>query len=102
MTETFASPIGEPVGIAHAFPEAWRAMLALEKSMAASALGRPTYELVKLRASQINGRGYCLDMHTKDARAMGETEARIYLLNALREAPHYTRRERASPGGRRA
>ncbi len=71
-------------------------MLQLEKAMAGSALDRTTYELVKLRASQINGCGYCLDMHSKDARAMGETEARIYLLNAWREAPHYTRRERAA------
>jgi AhpD family alkylhydroperoxidase len=71
-------------------------MLALEKAMVGSPLERSTYELVKLRASQINGCGYCLDMHSKDARAMGETEARIYLLNAWREAPDYTRRERAA------
>ena len=96
MTQTFASSIAEPVGIPQAFPEAWRAMLALEKAMVGSPLERSTYELVKLRASQINGCGYCLDMHSKDARAMGETEARIYLLNAWREAPDYTRRERAA------
>lgn len=96
MSQAFASSIAEPVGIPQAFPEAWRAMLALEKAMAGSPLDRSMYELVKLRASQINGCGYCLDMHSKDARAMGETEARIYLLNAWREAPHYTRRERAA------
>ena len=117
MTQALASPIAEPVGISQAFPEALKGMLALEKAIAGSALDRPTLELVKLRASQINGCGYCLDMHSKDARAIGETEARIYLLNAWREAPHYTRRERAAlalteaitlianglpPGGRRA
>src|SRR5690348_12093446 len=53
-------------------------------------------ELVKLRASQINGCGYCLDMHSKDARAAGETEQRIYVLSAWREAPFYTPRERAA------
>ncbi len=96
MTSTATSPIAEPVGIPQDFPAAFKAMLQLEKAMAGSALDRTTYELVKLRASQINGCGYCLDMHSKDARAMGETEARIYLLNAWREAPHYTRRERAA------
>ena len=96
MTETLTSPIADPVGIPQAFPEALKAMLALEKAMGGSALDRTTYELVKLRASQINGCGYCLDMHSKDARAMGESEARIYLLNAWREAPFYTRRERAA------
>ena len=53
-------------------------------------------ELVKTRASQINGCAYCLDMHSKDARATGESEQRLYLLNAWREAPFYTPRERAA------
>jgi AhpD family alkylhydroperoxidase len=53
-------------------------------------------ELVKLRASQINGCAFCIDMHTKDARAMGETEQRLYALSAWREAPFYTDRERAA------
>ena len=53
-------------------------------------------ELVKMRASQINGCGYCLDMHSKDARHAGESEQRLYLLNAWREAPFYTDRERAA------
>src|SRR4029079_5804162 len=52
--------------------------------------------LVKMRASQINGCAYCLDMHSKDARAAGETEQRLYVLNAWREAPFYTGRERAA------
>ena len=96
MTHALASPVAEPVGISQAFPEALKGMLALEKAIAGSPLDRPTLELVKLRASQINGCGYCVDMHSKDARAIGETEARIYLLNAWREAPHHTRRERAA------
>jgi AhpD family alkylhydroperoxidase len=54
------------------------------------------FELVKIRASQINGCAYCLDMHTKDARAAGETEQRIYALNAWRETPFFTDRERAA------
>jgi AhpD family alkylhydroperoxidase len=53
-------------------------------------------ELVKMRASQINGCGYCLDMHSKDARHAGESEQRLYLLNAWREAPFYSDRERAA------
>ena len=53
-------------------------------------------ELVKMRASQINGCAHCLDMHSKDARAAGETEQRLYLLNAWREAPFYSARERAA------
>ncbi|MFP5404820.1 MAG: carboxymuconolactone decarboxylase family protein, partial [Gammaproteobacteria bacterium] len=51
---------------------------------------------VKMRASQINGCGFCLDMHSKDARAMGETEQRLYVLSAWREAPFYSDRERAA------
>jgi AhpD family alkylhydroperoxidase len=53
-------------------------------------------ELIKMRASQINGCAYCIDMHTQDARAVGETEQRIYALNAWRETPFYTDRERAA------
>jgi AhpD family alkylhydroperoxidase len=53
-------------------------------------------ELVRIRASQINGCAYCIDMHTKDARAVGETEQRIYALPAWRETPFFTRRERAA------
>jgi AhpD family alkylhydroperoxidase len=63
---------------------------------AEKALERPLFELVKIRASQINGCAYCLDMHTKDARLAGETEQRIYALNAWRETPFFTPRERAA------
>ncbi len=77
-------------------PEAIKGMLELEKFVATSDLERQLYELVKTRASQINGCAYCLDMHTKDARKAGETEQRLYALNAWRETPFYTLRERAA------
>ncbi|HOO09930.1 MAG TPA: carboxymuconolactone decarboxylase family protein [Cyclobacteriaceae bacterium] len=77
-------------------PDALTAMLGLEKYMAASGLERSLYELIKTRASQINGCAYCLDMHTKDARHDGETEQRLYALSAWRETPFYTERERAA------
>lgn len=76
--------------------EPQKLMLALEKYVAGSGLERSLRELVKIRASQINGCAYCLDMHTKDARAAGETEQRIYTLNAWRETPFFTDRERAA------
>jgi len=68
----------------------------LEDYVRSSGLEHPLLELVKTRASQINGCGYCLDMHSKDARAAGETEQRLYVLSAWREAPFYTERERAA------
>ena len=73
-----------------------RAMLALQHEVEASGLERPLLELVKIRASQINGCAYCIDMHTKDARAAGETEQRIYALDAWRETPFFSDRERAA------
>src|SRR5690242_7242155 len=76
--------------------EAIKPLLMLGKYVGASGLEKPLLELVKIRASQINGCGYCLDMHTKDARAAGETEQRLYVLNAWREAPFYSDRERAA------
>lgn len=79
-----------------AAPGALRAMLSLEKYVQESGLERSLLELVKTRASQINGCAYCIDMHTKDARAAGETEQRLYALNAWRETPFYTDRERAA------
>src|SRR5690242_19342049 len=75
----------------------YQAMLALETYVRkSSGLEASLLELVKMRASQINGCAFCLDMHSKDARAAGETEQRLYLLNAWREAPFYTDRERAA------
>ena len=72
-----------------------RAMFNLSAEVEAK-LDRPLFELVKIRASQINGCAYCLDMHTKDARRAGETEQRIYALNAWRETPFFSERERAA------
>jgi len=77
-------------------PGALKAMYALETYVKHCGLEKPLIELIKLRASQINGCAYCIDMHTKDARAAGETEQRLYLLNAWREAPFYSDRERAA------
>lgn len=77
-------------------PEAIKGLLELERYVHGSGLERRLYELVKTRASQINGCAYCLDMHTKDARKAGETEQRLYALSAWREAPFYTDRERAA------
>lgn len=77
-------------------PDALKAMRDLEKYVAGSGLEHRLYELVKTRASQINGCAYCLDMHTKDARKAGETEQRLYALSAWRETPFYTDRERAA------
>src|SRR5690554_8223556 len=77
-------------------PEALKPMLELEKYVATSGLDRSLYELVKTRASQINGCAYCLDMHSKDARKAGETEQRIYSLVAWKETPFYIERERAA------
>lgn len=79
-----------------AFPEAVQAMLHLEAILRRSGLEPALYELVKIRASQLNGCAYCLDMHTKDARAQGETEQRIYALSAWHEAPFFTERECAA------
>jgi AhpD family alkylhydroperoxidase len=73
-----------------------QAMLAPSAASAASGLERSLLELVRLRASQINHCAYCLDMHTKDARAQGETEQRLYLVRAWREAPFYSEREHAA------
>ena len=76
--------------------DAYKAMLGLEKYLASSSIEKPLRELVKLRASQINGCAYCIDMHWKDARAGGETEQRLYGLDAWEESPYYTDRERAA------
>lgn len=77
-------------------PEALKALYALERHVKASGLPEGMIHLIKMRASQINGCAYCLDMHSKDARANGETEQRLYGLDAWREAPYYTLRERAA------
>lgn len=79
-----------------ALPEASRAMMELERVVEGSTLEPALLELVKLRASELNGCAWCADMHTKDARAMGETEQRLYLVSMWREAPCYSDRERAA------
>jgi AhpD family alkylhydroperoxidase len=77
-------------------PGVLEAMRALEAYAQRSGLEPALLELIKTRASQINGCAYCLDMHTKDARARGESEQRLYGLSAWREAPYYSERERAA------
>ncbi len=79
-----------------AMPEAMEAMLGLQKVVDSSGLEPKLLELVKLRASQINGCAYCLDMHSKDATAIGEDAQRLHVLAAWREAPFYSDRERAA------
>jgi len=76
-------------------PEPVQAMVALEKYIANCGLDHRFVHLLKLRASQINGCAFCIDMHAIDARAAGETEQRLYALNAWRETPFFTNRERA-------
>jgi AhpD family alkylhydroperoxidase len=90
--------MAQRINCAKAAPEALAAMLGLEKYVRGCGLEQPLLELVKTRVSQINGCAYCLDMHTKDARAAGETEQRLYLLPAWRETDFYTPRERAALG----
>jgi len=77
-------------------PDVMHAMLGLEECVRNSGLERSLLHLVKLRASQINGCAYCIDMHTKDARADGETEQRLFLVSAWRDAPLFSNRERAA------
>lgn len=76
-------------------PEAYKAMMAMEKYIAGTGLNPLHKEMIRIRASQINGCSYCLDMHTKDARKIGETEQRIYLLSAWKETHLYSSEERA-------
>ena len=77
-------------------PGAMNAMFGLEKYLQSCGLEEKLLHLIKLRVSQINGCAYCIDMHSKDLRAAGDTEQRLYVLDAWREAPFYTDRERAA------
>ncbi len=77
-------------------PNALHAMYALEKHLKSSTIEEKLLHLIKLRASQINGCAYCIDMHALDARALGDTEQRLYALSAWRETPFFTPRERAA------
>jgi len=83
------------VNILQTQPEAYKAMMGLEKYIASTSLTPIHKELIKMRASQINGCAFCINMHTRDARKLGETEQRIYLLNAWRETQLYTEEEQA-------
>ena len=77
-------------------PEGYQALSGVERYIATSSLDRLLVHLVKLRASQINGCAFCIDMHWKDAKAAGESDQRLYGLDAWRESPYYTDRERAA------
>jgi AhpD family alkylhydroperoxidase len=84
------------IDVMHVSPGIMHAMLGLERQVGQAGLDTKLLDLVRMRASQINGCAYCLDMHSKDARANGETEQRLYGLNAWRETPYYSERERAA------
>lgn len=88
--------MAQRINYAKAAPEGIQALSDLEVYIRASGIESGLLELIKTRASQINGCAYCIDMHTKDARAGGETEQRLYALSAWRETPFYTDRERAA------
>lgn len=88
--------MSQRLNYAKASPEGFKAMRQLQEHVDTCGLEHPLLELVKMRTSQLNGCAYCLDMHSKDARAAGETEQRLYLLNAWRESPFYSERERAA------
>ena len=83
------------IKIEQADPNAYAALAGIEKYLSKSKLTNIQKELIKIRASQINGCAFCLDMHTKDARKYGETEQRIYCLNAWRDTDFYTEEEQA-------
>jgi AhpD family alkylhydroperoxidase len=78
------------------FPEGSRAMFAFEKAVAASGLEPTLLELLRMRASQVNACAYCIDMHTKDALAAGESDQRLHALSAWRDTPFFSERERAA------
>ena len=84
------------INIRSVSPGALKAMLGLETYLHQSGLDKKLLDLINLRVSQINGCAYCIDMHWKDLRAAGETEQRLYGLDAWRESPYYTDRERAA------
>ncbi len=83
------------INIAEAAPEAYKAMLSLEQHIAGAGLDKVHRHLIKVRASQINGCAFCIDMHTTEARKDGETERRLYALSAWRDTPFFTEEEQA-------
>jgi AhpD family alkylhydroperoxidase len=101
MMEAHSSLIKEPimeqrVDFYSASKEAIEAMLSLEKAVAKLGLEPQLVDLIKLRASQINGCAFCVDLHTREARQSGETERRLYAVSVWRETPFFTERERAA------
>jgi AhpD family alkylhydroperoxidase len=84
------------IDLMHVTPGVMQAMLGLERQVRQAGFDHKLLNLVRMRASQINGCAYCLDMHSKDARAIGETEQRLYGLDAWRETPYFSARERAA------
>src|SRR5256712_13823990 len=86
------------IDLMHVTPGVIQAMLGLERHVRQAGFDHGLLDLVRMRASQINGCAYFLDMHSKDARANGETEQRLYSLEAWRETPYYSARERAALG----
>lgn len=85
----------ERINLSKADPKAYDAMLGLEKYLAESGLDKTLFELIKTRASQINGCAYCINMHTRDAMKIGETAQRLFLLDAWRETNLFTEKEKA-------
>lgn len=85
----------ERIDVSKIAPEGYEAMIAMEIYLAKSGLDKKLYELIKTRASQINGCAFCLNMHTRDALKLGETAQRLFLLNAWRETDLFTEKERA-------
>ena len=84
------------INISKGAPHAYDAMLELEKYLATSGLDKKLFELIKTRASQINGCAYCINMHVRDAQQIGETSQRLFLLDAWRETDLFTEKERAA------
>jgi len=95
-TTTELPEVHQRVDYQKASPKALQAMYGLETAVRSSGLERPLLELVKLRASQINGCAFCIDMHTREAHEAGESHRRLHLVGAWREAPFFTARERAA------
>src|SRR6185436_13507829 len=96
MMETSRGPNAPRFNFVRSAPAGYQAMQALESFLHASGLEKSLIHLVKLRVSQINGCAFCIDMHWKDLRALGETEQRLYSLDAWHECPWYSERERAA------
>ena len=87
--------MGKRINLSEVDPQAYEAMIGLEEYLAQSGLDKSLYELIKTRASQINKCAFCINMHTRDALALGEASQRLFLLDAWRETNLYTEKERA-------